>query len=88
MLLRTCINGFRIVFFFCRIDEDCYDDGFHLSPLAIYSWLTRVMYNRRSKFDPLWNTVVVGGFEKGQPYVIFNCDIRIHTAVINIYSLL
>ena len=45
------------------------------------------MYNRRSKFDPLWNTVVVGGFEKGQPYVIFNCDIRIHTAVINKYLL-
>ena len=58
-----------IVFVDCRIDEDCYDDGFHLSPLAIYSWLTRVMYNRRSKFDPLWNTVVVGGLEKGEPCV-------------------
>jgi len=29
---------------------------------SMQSWLTRVMYNRRSKFDPLWLDCVVAGF--------------------------
>ena len=33
----------------------CEDDGKELSPMEIHSYLTRVMYNRRNKFDPLWN---------------------------------
>jgi len=32
-----------------------------MQPQEIYSYLSRVMYNRRSKFDPLWNSLVVGG---------------------------
>uniref|UniRef100_A0A183TJW8 Proteasome subunit beta n=1 Tax=Schistocephalus solidus TaxID=70667 RepID=A0A183TJW8_SCHSO len=28
---------------------------------ALHSWITRVMYNRRSQFNPLWNTYIVGG---------------------------
>lgn len=45
------------------IDEECLDDGISYTPKALHSWLTRVMYNRRSRFNPLWNTVVVGGLE-------------------------
>jgi len=52
-----------------QIDEDCRDDGFTLKPKALHSWLTRVLYNRRSKFDPLWNTFLVGGLEDGEPYL-------------------
>jgi 20S proteasome alpha/beta subunit len=29
----------------------------------IFNYLTRVMYNRRGKMDPLWNSLVVGGVE-------------------------
>ena len=43
------------------IDEDNHNDDLILSPNALYSWLTRVQYNRRSKFDPLWCQWVVGG---------------------------
>ena len=50
-----------------RIDEECLNDGFTYTPKQLYSWLTRVMYNRRSKFNPLWNTVIVGGVENGEP---------------------
>jgi len=53
------------------IDEECEDDGFSTSPKALHSWLTRVLYNMRSKFDPFWCTFVVGGVEddKGSCYL-------------------
>lgn len=60
------------------IDEDCADDGFTLKPKALHTWLTRVLYNRRSKFDPLWNTFLVAGIEDGEPYL--GCVDKIGTA--------
>ena len=51
------------------IDEACIADGFSYSPKSIYSWLTRVMYNRRTKMNPLWNTVIVGGIQQGKPFL-------------------
>lgn len=51
------------------IDEECLNDGFNYTPKSLFSWLTRVMYNRRSKFDPLWNTLVVGGMDGEEPFL-------------------
>lgn len=52
------------------IDEQCMADGFGYTPKSLHSWITRVMYNRRTKFDPLWNTVVVGGLQPdGEPFL-------------------
>lgn len=52
------------------IEEECLDDGISYTPKALHSWLTRVMYNRRSKFNPLWNSVVIGGIENdGSSYL-------------------
>lgn len=51
------------------IDEECRDEGFRFTPQALFSWVTRVFYNRRSKFNPLWNTVVVGGLQNGEPFL-------------------
>ena len=45
-------------------NDYCEDDGKELSPKEIYSYLCRVMYNRRNKFDPLWNSLVVAGLMK------------------------
>lgn len=46
------------------------DDGIQLTPQEVYSYLTRVMYNRRNKFDPLWNSLVVAGVSPdGSPFV-------------------
>ena len=42
-----------------------WDDGNSLGPKEIHAYLTRVMYNRRNKFDPLWNSLVLGGVKKG-----------------------
>lgn len=51
------------------IDEECLNDGFNYTPKSLFSWLTRVMYNRRSRFNPLWNTFIVGGVENGEPFL-------------------
>lgn len=52
------------------LTENLLGDGFVTSPQALHSWITRVMYYRRSRFDPLWNSYVVGGVQKdGTPYL-------------------
>ncbi|XP_059836194.1 proteasome subunit beta type-4 [Hypanus sabinus] len=51
------------------IDEELLGDGHGYSPKAIHSWLTRVMYNRRSKLNPLWNTVVIGGINNNESFL-------------------
>jgi len=52
-----------------QISEDCHNDGFTLTPKSLYSWLTRVQYNRRCKFDPFWCQWIVGGIENGEPFL-------------------
>ena len=42
------------------------DDNAKLSAAEIHSYLTRVIYKRRNKMDPLWNTMLVAGFKEGQ----------------------
>jgi len=51
------------------IDEECADDGFTLKPKAVHSWLTRVLYNRRTKINPLWNTILVAGIQDNEPFL-------------------
>lgn len=45
----------------------CHDDGHTLSPKALHQYLSRVMYQRRNKMDPLWNHVVLAGMQDGAP---------------------
>eukprot|EP00884_Botryococcus_braunii_P014367 jgi/Botrbrau1/22931/Bobra.0030s0009.1 len=45
------------------------DDKIALNPKEIYAYLSRVLYNRRNKFDPLWNSIVVGGLVDGKPFL-------------------
>lgn len=49
--------------------DNMWDDGNSLGPKELHSYLTRVMYNRRNKFDPLWNSLVLGGVKNGQKYL-------------------
>ncbi|OQV14619.1 Proteasome subunit beta type-4 [Hypsibius exemplaris] len=51
------------------MQDFCSDDGYEWTPKSLHSWLTRILYNARSKFDPLWNSYVVGGLEDGVPYL-------------------
>lgn len=53
-----------------KVNQDhCYNDGYTLKPKALYSWCTRVLYNRRSNFDPLWNKLVIAGLQDNQPFL-------------------
>ena len=47
-------------------DEFTYQDGHDLGPAEVHEYLSRVMYARRSKIDPLWNSILVGGFRDGK----------------------
>lgn len=58
----------------CREREDfCEEDNLKRSPKAIYTWLATVYYQRRSKFNPLWNQLVVAGCKDGK---VWNAAIR------------
>ncbi|CDS43710.1 proteasome prosome macropain subunit beta type [Echinococcus multilocularis] len=46
------------------LTESLLGDGFTTSPQALHSWITRVMYHRRSQLNPLWNSYIVGGVQK------------------------
>lgn len=77
--LPLCLS--LVVLFCC-----CYDYflvGFvYLHPLwctssccrAIHAFLARHMYHRRCKVDPLWNSVLVAGYHKGEGYVFAGVD--------------
>ena len=41
----------------------CYDDGCTMTPKEVHAYLCRVLYNRRNKMDPLWNSLVVAGVD-------------------------
>lgn len=49
-----------------QIDEKQWNDGLQLYPAALHSWITRVSYNKRSKFEPLWCQWVVGGLQPNE----------------------
>ncbi|CAD5122829.1 DgyrCDS11233 [Dimorphilus gyrociliatus] len=51
------------------VTEECLDDGFNLTPKSLFSWLRMLMYSKRSNFDPLWNTTIIGGLENNEPFL-------------------
>ncbi|CAK9186580.1 unnamed protein product [Ilex paraguariensis] len=51
------------------LHDNMWDDGNSLGPKEVHNYLTRMMYNRRNKFNPLWNSLVLGGVKNGQKYL-------------------
>ena len=54
---------------FGRVEEQSLNDGFLPTASGLHSWLTRVMYNQRCRFAPLWNSYVVAGVHADELYV-------------------
>lgn len=52
------------------------DDKIALKPKDLYTWLTRVLYNRRSRFNPLWLDMVVGGMQKEDEPFLGHINVR------------
>lgn len=50
-------------------EDESYLDKHELLPTQIHSYLSRVLYNRRNKFDPLWASILVAGHANGQPFL-------------------
>jgi hypothetical protein len=48
------------------VDEFTAGDGHTLGPAEIHEYLSQVMYARRSKINPLWNALLVGGVKDGK----------------------
>ena len=67
--------GFSVNYIFClqfllrSMYDNMWDDGNSLGPKEVRNYLSRVMYNRRNKFDPLWNSLVLSGVINGQEYL-------------------
>ncbi|KAL9678475.1 hypothetical protein QQ045_016319 [Rhodiola kirilowii] len=53
----------------CSHNDNMCDDNNSLGPKELLNYLNRVMYDRRNKFDPLWNSLVLGGVKNGQIYL-------------------
>ncbi|GAA5843620.1 hypothetical protein JCM5353_007282 [Sporobolomyces roseus] len=55
------------------IEESILDDGHELSTNQIFEYLSNVMYAKRSKMDPLWNTCLVAGWDttKNEPFLSY-----------------
>jgi len=51
------------------ISEEYQNDGHHLRAKHIYSYLSKLMYARRSKFNPLWNVLLVAGWDDGKAFL-------------------
>jgi 20S proteasome subunit beta 7 len=46
------------------LEDRLHDDGLAMGPRDILTLLARMQYNRRSKMDPLWNSLVVAGWDE------------------------
>ncbi|KAJ2870669.1 Proteasome subunit beta type-7 [Coemansia aciculifera] len=42
------------------------NDGQKLGKKSVYKCISNIMYNRRTKGDPLWNAYVIGSLDNGQ----------------------
>ncbi|KAK7018601.1 proteasome subunit beta [Favolaschia claudopus] len=53
------------------IDEFAAGDGNTLGPAEVHNYLSELMYARRSKMNPLWNSLLVGGFKDGKRFLAY-----------------
>eukprot|EP00906_Rhabdomonas_costata_P015460 RCo022222 len=52
-----------------RRKDDLQEDFSMLGPKEVHSWVSNVLYSRRSKFEPLMVSVLVAGYQDEQPFL-------------------
>lgn len=52
----------------------CFRVGDHITAPEIYAYLSRVLYNKRSKMNPWWTSLVVGGVTEGKTFLGQSCE--------------
>ena len=57
--IQTLLDELMVEEFTCADNHD-------LGPAEIHEYLSRVMYARRSKINPLWSSILVGGVKDGK----------------------
>jgi len=45
------------------------DDGYTRTPSEFYNYLRSMMYQRRNKGNPLWNQILVAGYQQDKPFL-------------------
>lgn len=66
------LSDFRVIKEYLNelvVNDVCADDGYHITAPEIYAYMSRVNYNRRSKGDPFWTSIVVGGVQDGKSFL-------------------
>lgn len=63
------IQGLRRSIDLKIMDDICRADDCSMLPSALSSWITRVLYSRRTRLRPLQVDIVVGGFEACKPFL-------------------
>ncbi|CAL1702810.1 unnamed protein product [Somion occarium] len=53
------------------IEEFAEADKHELGPAEIHEYLSRIMYGRRSKMNPLWNSLLVAGKKDGKRFLAY-----------------
>ncbi|KAH9942611.1 proteasome endopeptidase complex beta subunit [Amylocystis lapponica] len=51
--------------------EFTHGDSHELGPEEVHEYLSRLMYARRSKMNPLWNALLVGGVKDGKRFLSY-----------------
>ncbi|KAJ3287928.1 proteasome endopeptidase complex, beta subunit [Rhizoclosmatium globosum] len=51
--------------------EKYLDDGHSLGPKNVFEYMSRVMYGRRTKVNPLWNSLVIAGVKNNESFLGF-----------------
>ena len=62
-------SSFGTKIFFCREEDLVQEDGGEMTAFALDTWCTRLLYHRRTKFNPLLTNVIVVGMENKEPSV-------------------
>lgn len=62
------------------LDDKMSDERSESSGKAVWSYLRAVMYNRRNKMNPLWNDILVAGYDKDDKSAFLGLVDKIGTA--------